>query len=207
MPKNFIRMLFIVLAFIQLAGCATSTGFIVEPPVSSDPYRLVVSVHDQQMRLLKGSAIVANYRISTSANGVGEAVDSYRTPRGRHAIAEKIGAGMPIGTGFVDRLPTKEIVTSKNAGQIIIVTRILRLRGLEDKNQTTFERYIYLNGTPFENSLGKPASGGNIRMRSVEIVDLFERVEVGTEVFIFEEPLSAAIALLAESDAKLAAPK
>jgi L,D-transpeptidase catalytic domain/Sel1 repeat len=199
-----VRTFITLLALVQLAGCATSQSS-GRAAGSSEPYRLVVSVHDQQMTLLEGAKPITRYVISTAKNGVGEVVDSGRTPRGRHAIAEKIGAGAAIGTVFEDRIPANEIVAVNTPGQTPIVTRILRLRGLEDRNQSTFDRFIYLHGSPVENLLGKPVSGGNIRMRSVDIVDLFERVELGTEMAIFEEPMEAALVLLAESDAKLAA--
>lgn len=209
------HLLVISLVLTQFVGCAsspitpaatsTSLGPIIELHSNSEPYRLVISVHDQQMTLLKGSIPLARYLISTAKEGVGEAVDSGRTPRGRHAIAEKIGAGVAIGTVFEDRIPTNEFVAVNAWNRTQVVSRILRLRGLEDKNQATFDRLIYLHGSPAEHALGSPASGGCIRMRSAEIVDLFERVEVGTEIFIFEEPTTVALALLAESDVKLAA--
>jgi hypothetical protein len=203
------------MALAQLAGCAglptnltassTSLAPILDFHNSPEPYRLVISVHDQQMTLLKGSTPVARYLISTAKQGVGEAIDSGRTPRGRHAIAEKIGAGVAIGTVFEDRIPTNEFVAVNAWHRTQVVTRILRLRGLEDRNQSTYDRLIYLHGSPAEHMLGSPASGGCIRMRSVEIVDLFERVDVGTEILIFEEPITAALTSLAESDVKMAA--
>jgi hypothetical protein len=201
---NLMRVFITILSLIQLAGCATSPSSS-RTAASSEPYRLVVSVHDQQMTLLQGAKPITRYMISTARNGVGEVVDSGRTPRGRHVIAEKIGAGVAIGTVFEDRLPTNAIVAVNTPGETPIVTRILRMRGLEDRNQSTLDRFIYLHGSPVENLLGKPVSGGNIRMRSTDIVDLFERVEVGTEITIFEEPMETALALLADSDAKLAA--
>jgi L,D-transpeptidase catalytic domain/Sel1 repeat len=213
--NKFFCLLAILLTMTQLAGCvsspitlattSTSLGPIIELPAGPEPYRLVISVQDQQMTLLKGSTLAARYLISTAKQGVGEAVDSGRTPRGRHAIAEKIGAGVAIGTVFEDRIPTNEFVAVNAWHRTQVVTRILRLRGLEDRNQSTFDRLIYLHGSPAEHMLGSPASGGCIRMRSVEIIDLFERVEVGTEILIFEEPTTAALASLAESDVKLAA--
>jgi L,D-transpeptidase catalytic domain/Sel1 repeat len=213
--NKLFHLLVILLALTQFVGCAsapiklaatsTSLGPIVELPAIAEPYRLVISVHDQQMTLLKGSTPVARYLVSTAKQGVGEAVDSGQTPRGRHAIAEKIGAGVTVGTVFEDRIPTNEFVAVNAWHRTQVVTRILRLRGLEDRNQATFDRLIYLHGSPAEHALGSPASGGCIRMRSAEIVDLFERVEVGTEIFIFEEPTTVALALLAESDVKLAA--
>jgi hypothetical protein len=215
MLRKFSRRLFFLFALLQIAGCASTilsqqvavapNNSAGEPTSSNQSYRLVVSVSDQKTVLLKGSATVGSYVISTATNGVGETVNSGRTPRGRHAIAEKIGAGVPMGTIFEDRLPTKNIAVQNATGDTAIVTRILRLRGLEDRNQTTFDRLIYLHGTTAENLLGKPVSGGTIRMRSEDIVAVFERVEVGTEVFVFEEPIDTALVLLAKVDTTLAA--
>ena len=70
MLKHFIRRLATLFALVQLAGYANSFGPIVEPSASGEPYRPEVSVHDQRMVLLKGSATVTNYRISTSVYGV-----------------------------------------------------------------------------------------------------------------------------------------
>jgi lipoprotein-anchoring transpeptidase ErfK/SrfK len=215
MAKTFLNKLIILLVLLQLTGCAInkpdevpivkSTAPVAKMPGSNAPPRLVVSVQDQKMALLNGSVPVARYLVSTAEKGVGEVVDSGRTPRGRHAIAEKIGAGVAIGTVFKDRLPTSEIVAVNTPGRAPIVTRILRLRGLESKNQTTFQRYIYLHGTPAENLLGMPASEGTIRMRSEDIVELFDRVDIGTEIWIFEEPMEIALVQLTESDKLLAA--
>jgi hypothetical protein len=215
MHKSVFHHLAALLILAQLAGCANvqlSDVPIVAPPkptvasqqAKNESYRLVVSVQDQKMTLLSGSTPVARYLVSTAEKGVGEIADSGRTPRGRHAIAEKIGVGAVIGTVFRDRLPTSEIVAVNTPGRAPIVTRILRLRGLEIRNQNTFQRYIYLHGTPAENLLGTPASEGTIRMRSEEIVDLFERVDIGTEIWIFEESTEVAIAQAIESDARLA---
>jgi hypothetical protein len=132
--------------FVQLAACAsftatglarrTSLGPIIEQPTNGEPYRLVISVHDQTMTLLKGTATVARYLVSTAKNGVGEAVDSGRTPRGRHAVAEKIGAGVAIGMVFEDRLLTTNFVALNTPGQTPVVTRILRLKDWRIKTKT-----------------------------------------------------------------------
>lgn len=197
---------FVLLLTLHLAGCAFTpaqhSSFNdrqIKQPLNIAPYRLIISVHDQRMALLKGSAITTIFDISTARNGVGEALDSGGTPRGRHAIAEKIGAGLPLGTVFENRIPTDEIVAINTPGRWPVATRILRLRGLEDANQNTFDRLIYLHGSPVENLLGSPASGGCIRMRSNEIIGLFDLVEVGTEIFISELPMDTAIALLMAS--------
>lgn len=205
--------MFRVLMLIMLTNLAACAGLrdgdsaaaqplpaSVAPATTATPTRLIISVHDQRMKLLRGTTPITDYLVSTAALGVSEAPNSYATPRGRHAIAEKIGAGVAIGTVFVDRLPTNEIVAVNTPGRAAVATRILRLRGLTYENWATFERLIYLHGSPLEDQLGSPASGGCIRMRSAEIVELFDLVSVGTELFIYEEPMEAALKLLADAD-------
>ena len=140
-----------------------------------------------------GDLLLRQYPVSTAANGVGEASGSHCTPRGRHRIAEKIGAGLPLGSAFRARQPTGEIWTPEldaaNPGRDWILTRILWLEGLEPgRNQggsvDTNARYIYIHGTHEEHRLGTPASHGCIRMANADVAELFDRVEVGTPVTI-----------------------
>ena len=106
-----------------------------------------------------------------------------KTPTGRFRIAEKIGAGMPSGTVFKSRRPVK--VTKKLLRDAdLVMTRILWLDGLDLGNANTHERFIYIHGTNHEESLGKPASHGCIRMRNSDLLELFEQVEVDTLVTI-----------------------
>ena len=67
-----------------------------------------------------------------------------------------------------------------------VQTRILWLEGLDLENANTFERYIYIHGTNAESQLGTPASYGCVRMSNDDVCDLYDRVEVGAEVGIFE---------------------
>jgi L,D-transpeptidase catalytic domain/Sel1 repeat len=197
-----IRALYIVM-MMNLVGCAGLREFTENNSSSNTyPYRLIISVHDQRMTLLRGAVPITTYQVSTAKLGVGEAFNSGRTPRGRHAIVEKIGAGVAIGTVFIDRKPTDEIIATNTPGRSPIATRILRLRGLEYKNWATFDRLIYLHGSPAEEQLGTPASGGCIRMRSTDIIKLFDLVSVGSEIIIYEEPMEVALQLVAEADAR-----
>ena len=197
-------MLLILVNLGACAGLQKGDATSSKSPAITASTRLVISVHDQRMKLLDGTETIADYLVSTAALGVSEQPNSYGTPRGRHAIGEKIGAGAAVGTVFVDRLPTDEIVAVNTPGRADMATRILRLRGLTYENWATFDRLIYIHGSPSENMLGTPASGGCIRMRSAEIVGLFDLVSVGTEVFIYEEPMETALQLLAASDARYA---
>jgi lipoprotein-anchoring transpeptidase ErfK/SrfK len=168
---------------LAIAGCAVL-------PSLGNPYRLIISVKDQQMALIHRSSVANTYAISTGLAGVGETIDSGKTPRGLHAVAEKIGAGTEMGALFVAGLPTGEVVAVNAPGRWPVVTRLFRLRGLEEHNKNTMERLIYLHGSPVEILLGSPVSGGCIRMRSSDIVPLFDKLEVGTEVLIVEGTLA-----------------
>ena len=156
-------------------------------------YRLVISIPDQRIVLLDGVEVVREYRISTALKGTSEALISDGTPRGLHVIAEKIGAGQPIGMIFKGREPIGEISPLDPEGIPPVVTRLFRLRGLEASNQTSYERLIYLHGSPHEKLLGQPASGGCIRMSSDDIIALFNTINVGTSITILEETLPKAI--------------
>jgi lipoprotein-anchoring transpeptidase ErfK/SrfK len=106
-----------------------------------------------------------------------------KTPTGRFRVAEKIGDGMPLGTVFKNRRRVK--VTKKlMRDEDLVMTRILWLDGLDPENANTHERFIYIHGTNHEGSLGEPASHGCIRMRSTDLVELFELVDVDTPVAI-----------------------
>ena len=106
-----------------------------------------------------------------------------RTPTGRFRIAKKIGDGMPLGTVFKSRRrvkATKKLMRDED----LVMTRILWLDGLDPGNANTQERFIYIHGTNHEESLGKPASHGCIRMRSADLLELYELVDVDTPVAI-----------------------
>lgn len=133
--------------------------------------------------------------VSTGANGIGEINGSGCTPRGRHVVRAKVGDGAQPGTLFTRRRPTGEIwspeLHAKFPGRDWILTRILWLSGTErGRNRLgcvdTFRRYIYLHGTPPTTRLGTPGSKGCIRMANADIVDLYDRVAVGTEVDLHE---------------------
>ncbi len=94
---------------------------------------------------------------------------------------------------FKNRKATGEIVAVNAPGRDPIVTRILRLKGLERQNANTFERTIYIHGTPEELKIGSPASYGCVRMRSRDVVQLFNTVGEGARVQISRDPLPPVI--------------
>ncbi len=117
---------------------------------------------------------------------MGEELDSDKTPRGMHYVADMVGKDIPLGMVLVDRIPTGEIVQSHIPGRWPVTTRVIRLGGLEQTNMNTFERNIYIHGTPLEHLLGKPASGGCIRMKAIDVIELFDAIKVGTKIYISE---------------------
>jgi len=156
-------------------------------------HHIVISTRDQKLAVLDRGTLLATYPISTSKFGLGDSSRSSRTHLGQLEVAKKIGNNAPLGAVFKDRVRTGEIVTPNSPGRDPIVTRILWLRGREAQNANAFGRYIYIHGTPEERLIGMPASYGCIRMRSVDVVQLYNIVGVGAAVTIVETPLVSAI--------------
>jgi len=148
-----------------------------------------ISVLQQRLAVYDLGHEVARYTISTSKFGVGDVPGSNCTPLGALEVAQKIGAGAPLGMKFKSRCPTGEIVKVNAPGRDPIVTRILWLRGLEPKNANAFNRMIYIHGTPEECRLGTPSSFGCIRMRSKDVVALYDRLGKGARVEVLTTAL------------------
>ena len=158
--------------------------------------RIRIHVGLQQLDVLDDSGgLIRRYSISSAKNGVGEQNGSYCTPRGRHIIRAKIGAGQPLNTVFVERRPTGETYSTELAkrqpGRDWILTRILWLSGLEQGvnrmgRVDTMRRAIYIHGSPDTADMGRPGSRGCIRRRNRDIVELFDLVPVRTVVEIRE---------------------
>lgn len=155
--------------------------------------RIEVDVPAQTLILRDGDRTLLEARVSTARNGVGERMGSECTPRGRHVICAKIGAGQPANAVFVGRRPTGEIY-STGLRKVYpqrdwILTRILWLKGCErGRNRLgevdTMRRYIYIHGAPDEDTMGIPGSRGCVRMNNTDLIRLFDLVEVGTPVNI-----------------------
>jgi phosphoserine phosphatase len=150
----------------------------------STPRRLEVSIDEQTLKVLEGDECLRCFKISTAAKGMGFTLDSYRTPTGRFQIAEKIGDGEPSGTIFKQRVPVGHWSPGMAVEGDLVLGRVLRIQGLDPENANTFERFIYIHGTNHEDRLGQPASQGCIRLGSAEMIELFEMIEVGTELSI-----------------------
>ena len=156
-------------------------------------HQVIISIPEQRMALLNDGAPLATYPVSTSKFGLGDLPGTSWTPLGRLEIAKKIGAGAPSGAAFKDRRPTGEIVLPDAPGRDIIVTRILWLRGEEAQNQRAYSRFIYIHGTPEERNIGLPVSYGCVRMRSQDVIELFDIVGNGAQVRIENQPLAALV--------------
>ena len=160
---------------------------------------MLIEVHvpSQTLRLQDNSGqVLMETQISTGRKGVGEQNGSEQTPRGWHKIRAKIGAGQPENTIFVARRPTGERYTpemrTSYPGRDWILTRILWLSGLEPgRNRLgkvdTMCRFIYIHGCPDEDPMGTPGSRGCVKMRNRELIELYDRVPVGTRVHIIAE--------------------
>ena len=171
-----IAPLALVLILVRVVGSPANAT-----PLSSD---MVVSVPDQVLALVDRGKLIARYSISTSKFGTGDSAASYRTPLGILFVSAKIGDRLPPGSVIKNRIPTGEVVAVNAPGRDPIVSRVIWLRGMEAQNRSARDRCIYIHGTPEERRIGKPASFGCIRMRSLDIIDLYDRVHIGTHVLI-----------------------
>jgi lipoprotein-anchoring transpeptidase ErfK/SrfK len=156
--------------------------------------KIAIHIQNQTLELFDHNGkLLHRYSISTGANGAGEENGSFCTPRGKHVIRAKIGAGQPENAVFVKRRPTGEVYSpqlgEQHPGRDWILTRILWLSGCEsgyNRSGTcdTMRRYIYIHGTPDSTPLGAPGSRGCVRMRNTDLMQMFELVKAGTEVEI-----------------------
>jgi len=179
-PRLLLFSFFGLLSAIGLTGCGSSS-FSFGKDVHN---KMIVSVTDQRMLLVRDGSPVKTYKISTSKFGVGDGPGSNRTPLGRLQVAKKIGDNAPLGSVFKARRRTGEVLVPNAPGRDPVVTRIMWLTGTEGRNQNAFRRTIYIHGTPEERRLGSPASYGCIRMGSKDVADLYSRVGTGADVFV-----------------------
>ncbi len=154
------------------------------PPDKVIKNGVVVTVNDQKLSVLRDGKAVRTYDVSTSKFGLGSSRGSYKTPTGVHAVASKVGGGMPKGMVFHGARPTGEIVPPDAPGRDPIVSRIIQLDGLERNNSNSYARRIYIHGTAEERTIGRPSSYGCIRMKSNDVIDLFDIVSRGEPVAI-----------------------
>jgi hypothetical protein len=152
---------------------------------------LIVSVKHQELALINDDKLQRTFSISTSKNPPSCVENSFGTPLGLHALADKIGDGETEGMVFKGRVPTSHFkeFSSEEQQRNLITTRIIRLRGLEPgyncgEGCDSYDRYIYIHGTNHEDRVGQPFSGGCIEMYNSEVVELFDTVEEGDLISI-----------------------
>jgi L,D-transpeptidase YbiS len=153
--------------------------------MQSGQKKIDISIREQLLRLKRGDETLRTYPISSSRFGLGSEEGSMKTPVGKFRVAEKIGHGAAPGTifkarvalGLDDPLPDKED---------FVTSRILWLDGLEEHNENTRDRFIYIHGTRHEDKIGRPDSHGCIRMRNDDVIELFDLVDETTPVVIRE---------------------
>ena len=186
--RRIVRFCGLTTVTVLLGACA------IEPPLAATRNQIIISVRDQKLTVVKDDLTRVSFPISTSKFGLGDRRNTYETPTGELAVAAKIGGGAPAGAVFHGRVRTGEIVKVDAPGRDAIVSRILALRGLEAGNQGAFSRGIYIHGTPEERNIGRPTSYGCIRMRSKDVIALYDMVKVGARVQIIDTTQSQAIA-------------
>ena len=157
--------------------------------------KITVDINKQLLLFQDDDSIVKEYRIATSKNGVGEQFGSECTPRGQHIVRAKIGGGVAENSVFVGRRITGEVFSEalreQHPNRDWILTRILWLSGTETGynrlgDVDTMRRFIYIHGCPDSDAMGIPSSHGCIKMRNTDIIQLFDKVDVGTSVLIKE---------------------
>lgn len=160
---------------------------------------IIINPERQELYLIQNEQILKTYLISTSETGIGSRRGSRMTPAGTHRIVEKIGDGEPLGESFKGRQPTGFVrpifPTEVYFPWDSILTRIIWLDGQEEGlnrggDVDSYSRYIYIHGTQKEWLLGQPSSNGCIKMRNIELIELFNIVPSNTLVEIQDKNYS-----------------
>src|SRR5438552_16929636 len=145
---------------------------------------IVISVPEQQLALSDRGKLISKYPISTSRFGLGDGNGTYRTPLGVLFVSAKFGDRLPVGAVIKNRVPTGEVVNPNAPGRDAIVSRVIWLRGMEQQNRGARDRCICIHGTPQERRIGSPASFGCIRMRSRDVIALYDLAHIGMHVTV-----------------------
>lgn len=185
-----VRLGLAALTALTLSQCASGPT----PKAHTD---VVVSVKEQKMALYNRNGVSSKqYPVSTSKFGLSDKPGTYGTPLGMHEVVAKIGHGAPAGAVFKSRRWTGEIIKPDSPGRDPIVSRIMWLRGMEGTNRNAYARCIYIHGTAEEKNIGKPVSYGCIRMKSRDVIDLFNRLPIGSRVLVTKDALPASVPTL-----------
>jgi len=155
--------------------------------------KIKISISEQTLKLIHAEKVLETYSISTGLKGAGCEKNSAQTPLGLHCIRAMIGKDEPINTVFVGRRKTGEIYNESLANSFPnrdwILSRIIWLSGCEKNknrlgNVDTMQRYIYIHGTPDTEPMGIAKSHGCIRMHNKNLLALFDKVSIQTQVEI-----------------------
>jgi lipoprotein-anchoring transpeptidase ErfK/SrfK len=187
----------LALVFIIFGGLSASASTLST--------EVIISVPDQVLALVDRGRLITQYPVSTSKFGTGDSAGSYCTPLGTLFVSAKFGDRLPPGAVIKNRVPTGEIVGANAPSRDAIVARVIWLRGMEAQNRSARDRCIYIHGTPEERRIGRPVSFGCVRMRSRDVIDLYDRIHIGTHVNITQKQIGDFIradepSLLARSD-------
>ena len=156
---------------------------------------IYVGIKRQELVLFENAKIVNKYPISSAKNGSGNEFNSEKTPLGLHTIKSKYGHKTPTCGVFDHRKFTGEITTinhdTLSTNKDIISSRIIRIEGLEQgynkgEGVDTYMRKIYIHGTNEEGLIGQQVSHGCIRMKNIDIVELFNKVNNNTLIVILD---------------------
>jgi lipoprotein-anchoring transpeptidase ErfK/SrfK len=162
--------------------------------IPASKHCLVVSIDQQKLWYFAENSVHA-YKVSTARAGRGCIKDSLQTPVGVLRVAEKHGSGALPGMVFKARQPTGEVwQRGMPQPDNLITSRILWLEGMEsgvnagedDQGRVvdTKSRFIYIHGTNQEEKLGQPNSHGCVLLSDADVIELYERVPLGTFVYI-----------------------
>ena len=186
-------LLFTLFCFGQKQIIETARDYIDTKCNKSFDEVLFVNITEQKMYYIKEGGIVKTYVISSSSYGVGNKAGSNKTPIGLHKVKQKFGEETPINGKMIGRVFYGDIATiytdNTKSKTDDVCSRILWLVGLEEglnkgEGIDSYNRYIYIHGASEEGRLGKPASHGCIRMKNKEVIELYEKVKIGTLVLI-----------------------
>lgn len=156
---------------------------------------IYIGIKRQELFYIKQGKLLKLYHISSSAEGAGNVFGSNKTPVGLHTVQKKIGKDVPLGgifksKKFIGKIAEINVQAQAKSESDKIITRILTLQGEEiginkgNKSIDSYHRRIYIHGTPEEGLIGQPASHGCIRMKSADVIELFDYVPLGINVVI-----------------------
>ena len=152
---------------------------------------IFINTSEQKLYFLEENTVKYDFKISTALNGLGCKLNSNKTPIGLHTVISKIGDGLPAGTLFKNRISTNQLINENpNDNKDYITSIIIRIGGLEEGinkggDVDTFQRFIYIHGTPHIDKLGYPESHGCIRMSYNDVISLFNLINYKTLVLIY----------------------